>query len=118
MVCWTVPKLEADGKWRVSYEVIGNPPNVSVPTHWAKVILTSKGGMPGQPGVQTSLGAFAMPNAVIPDEEPLTKFIVPVEAVEKAGELHHRSLCAVYRLTSEWLYCSSWVDAVQPFAEG
>lgn len=81
-----VPKLEADGKWRVSYEVIGNPPNVSVPTHWAKVILTAQGGMPGEPGVQTSLGAFAMPNAVIPDEDPLTKYIVPVEAVEKAGE--------------------------------
>lgn len=86
-----MPKLEADGKWRVSYEVIGNPPNVSVPTHWAKVILTAQGGMPGQPGVKTSLGAFAMPNAVIPDEEPLTKFLVPVEAVEKAGQTLLRS---------------------------
>lgn len=35
--------------------------------------------MPGQPGVETSVGAFVMPNAAIPDETPLTSFIVPGE---------------------------------------
>ncbi|KAJ1021132.1 hypothetical protein NDA16_003918 [Ustilago loliicola] len=34
-----LPRQGVDGKFRVSYEVIGNPPNVSVPTHFAKVIL-------------------------------------------------------------------------------
>ncbi|KFY43039.1 hypothetical protein V495_04204, partial [Pseudogymnoascus sp. VKM F-4514 (FW-929)] len=28
-----LPKRDQDGKWRVSYEVIGNPPNIAVPTH-------------------------------------------------------------------------------------
>ncbi|KAI0005861.1 hypothetical protein BJV74DRAFT_524 [Russula compacta] len=28
-----------DGKWRVTYEVIGNPPNVAVPTHFARSFL-------------------------------------------------------------------------------
>ncbi|PIG89022.1 nuclease [Aspergillus arachidicola] len=31
-----LPQRDADGKWRVSYEVIGNPPNVAVPTHFYK----------------------------------------------------------------------------------
>ncbi len=34
-----LPRQYPDGKFRVSYEVIGNPPNVAVPTHFAKVIL-------------------------------------------------------------------------------
>jgi endonuclease G len=89
-----LPKLYPDGKYRVTYEVIGPPgrPNVSVPTHFSKVILTAKGGMPcvvagqtwtlsygnsGQGGVQTSLGAFVFPNEPIPDEVPLTQFQVP-----------------------------------------
>ncbi|KAI8058180.1 hypothetical protein BDF22DRAFT_664328 [Syncephalis plumigaleata] len=32
----------SDGKWYVRYQVIGNPPNVAVPTHFYKVILTRK----------------------------------------------------------------------------
>ncbi|KAI7026766.1 hypothetical protein KC362_g11582, partial [Hortaea werneckii] len=35
-----LPKKDpVDGKWRVSYEVIGSPPNVAVPTHFYKVIF-------------------------------------------------------------------------------
>ncbi|CAO1632861.1 unnamed protein product [Parajaminaea phylloscopi] len=41
--CFTVPlylpKQDPDGKWRVKYEVIGNPPSIGVPTHFAKVVL-------------------------------------------------------------------------------
>jgi endonuclease G len=101
-----LPRQAADGKWRVSYEVIGDPPNISVPTHFAKVIyatgkptststapmpLSSRGGGGGGllglgTGV-TALGAFVMPNAVIPNEAPLTSFVVPVEAVERAAGL-------------------------------
>ncbi|KAH0538282.1 nuclease [Glutinoglossum americanum] len=73
----------ADGKWRVSYEVIGNPPNVAVPTHFYKVIFAED----GKTGGSVSLGAFVLPNARIPNEKPLADFEVPVEAVERASGL-------------------------------
>jgi len=46
-----LPRQEADGKWRVTHEVIGSPPNVSVPTHFAKVVLTSKPSSPSNPDI-------------------------------------------------------------------
>lgn len=73
----------ADGKWRVSYEVIGNPPNVAVPTHFYKVIFAED----GRTGGNVSLGAFVLPNARIPNDKPLSDFEVPLEAVEKASGL-------------------------------
>lgn len=74
-----LPKRDADGKWKVSYEVIGNPPNVAVPTHFYKVIFAED----GKPGGSVSLGAFVLPNARIANDKPLTDFEVPVEAVER-----------------------------------
>jgi len=104
-----LPRQTSDGKWRVSYEVIGDPPNVSVPTHFAKVIygtgkpaassststsssppITSRGGGGGLLGLGTgvsALGAFVMPNAVIPNDAPLKSFVVPVDSVERAAGL-------------------------------
>jgi len=73
-----------DGKWRVSYEVIGNPPNVAVPTHFYKVIFAEESDIPGS---MVSLGAFVLPNAEIPNEKSLQDFEVPVEAVERASGL-------------------------------
>ncbi|KAF9915525.1 nuclease [Lobosporangium transversale] len=70
-----------NGKFFVKYEVIGNPPNIAVPTHFYKVILTDKGN-----GDMT-IGAFVLPNDKIQNEVPLTAFQVPVEAVEKASGL-------------------------------
>ncbi|CAN9437010.1 unnamed protein product [Alternaria alternata] len=78
-----LPKREADGKWRVSYEVIGNPPNVAVPTHFYKVIFAEDGRLGGK----VALGAFVLPNARIENHKPLTDFEVPVEAVERASGL-------------------------------
>ncbi|KAF2497353.1 hypothetical protein BU16DRAFT_312213 [Lophium mytilinum] len=78
-----LPKREADGKWRVSYEVIGNPPNVAVPTHFYKVIFAEDGSVGGQ----VALGAFVLPNAVIANDKPLQDFEVPLEAVERASGL-------------------------------
>jgi len=78
-----LPKRETDGKWRVSYEVIGNPPNIAVPTHFYKVIFAED----GTAGGQVAIGAFVLPNAAIPNEKPLTDFEVPVEAVERASGL-------------------------------
>ncbi|KAL1871367.1 nuclease [Diaporthe australafricana] len=73
----------ADGKWYTKYEMIGNPPNVAVPTHFYKVIFAEDGSAGG--GV--SLGAFVLPNAHIPNAKPITDFEVPLEAVERASGL-------------------------------
>lgn len=78
-----LPKRDADGKWRVSYEVIGSPPNVAVPTHFYKVIYAED----GQVGGKVALGAFVLPNAVIANNKPLQDFEVPVEVVERASGL-------------------------------
>jgi len=83
-----LPRREADGKWRVNYEVIGNPPSVAVPTHFAKVVLTTKPISPSTPDVlELSQGAFVLPNAIIPDDAPLESFVMPIEAVERAAGL-------------------------------
>jgi endonuclease G, mitochondrial len=79
-----LPKRDADGKYRVSYEVIGNPPNVAVPTHFYKVIFAEHGTSPLD---KVALGAFVLPNARIPNEQRLSDFEVPVEAVERASGL-------------------------------
>jgi DNA/RNA endonuclease G (NUC1) len=69
-----------------THEVIGSPPNVSVPTHFAKVVLTSKPSSPSTPSIpDLALGAFVLPNAVIKDEAPLEGFVVP-------GMLHSTSV--------------------------
>ncbi|ORY11904.1 hypothetical protein BCR34DRAFT_601024 [Clohesyomyces aquaticus] len=78
-----LPKKDVDGKWRVTYEVIGQPPNVAVPTHFFKVIFAEDGTVGGK----VALGAFVLPNAVIANNKPLQDFEVPVEAVERASGL-------------------------------
>jgi len=83
-----LPKRDqSDGKWRVSYEVIGNPPNIAVPTHFYKVIFAEDGTTTGP----VALGAFVLPNDKIPNERPITDFEVPVEAVERASGLEFAS---------------------------
>jgi len=78
-----LPKQHPDGKWRVSYEVIGNPPNVAVPTHFYKVIVAEDGSAGGP----VAVGAFVLPNARINNKTPLTEFVVPLEIVERASGL-------------------------------
>ncbi len=72
-----------DDKFRVSYEVIGSPPNVAVPTHFYKVIFAED----GKTGGNVSLGAFVLPNAPIASDKPLTDFEVPIDAIERASGL-------------------------------
>ncbi|KAF9971784.1 nuclease [Actinomortierella ambigua] len=72
---------DVDQRWYVKHEVIGNPPNIAVPTHFYKIVLTDQGNG------QMAVGAFVLPNNVIQNEVPLTSFQVPVEAVEKASGL-------------------------------
>lgn len=80
-----LPHRTPDGKWVVEYEVIGNPPNVAVPTHFFKVILGE--GKVGEPGSSIAVGAFILPNKEISNDTPLTEFEVPVEVVERASGL-------------------------------
>ena len=82
-----LPKRDHDGKYRVSYEVIGNPPNVSVPTHFYKVIFAED----GRTGGSVSLGAFVLPNKPIDSDKPLKDFEVPLDAIERASGLEFAS---------------------------
>ncbi|TEA16739.1 Mitochondrial nuclease [Colletotrichum sidae] len=83
-----LPKKDpVDGKWYTKYEVIGNPPNVAVPTHFYKVILAED----GKAGGNVAIGAFVMPNAPIPNTKPLSEFEMPLEAVERAAGLEFAS---------------------------
>jgi endonuclease G len=92
-----LPKRDpVDNKWYVKYEVIGNPPNVAVPTHFYKVIFAEESTAPGGNG-KVALGAFVLPNAVIPNEKPLSDFEVPLEAVERAAGLEFASKLPVQR---------------------
>lgn len=86
----------ADNKWYVKYEVIGNPPNVAVPTHFYKVIFAEEDDRPGAAG-KVALGAFVLPNAAIPNDKPLSDFEVPVEAVERASGLEFASKLPAHR---------------------
>lgn len=89
-----LPKRDpADNKWYVKYEVIGNPPNIAVPTHFYKVIFAEDGAVGGN----VAIGAFVLPNAPIPNEKPLTDFEVPVEAVERASGLEFATKLPVQR---------------------
>lgn len=121
-----LPRQYPDGKFRVSYEVIGNPPNVAVPTHFAKVILgvgiaSENNGAPGPKpewkrvagtvGLGTAamaLGAFVMPNSVIPNDAPLDSFVVPVETVERAAgiTLFPPSIKAASKRLCDTVQCS------------
>ena len=82
-----LPKRDpSDGKWRVSYEMIGSPPNVAVPTHFYKVIYGEQ-SVSQLPNAKVALAAFVLPNTEIPNERSLGDFEVPLEAVEKASGL-------------------------------
>lgn len=84
-----LPKLnEETGKYEVKYEVIGNPPNISVPTHFYKIILAEK-PTSFRPGSSDDVyvAAFVLPNDRIPNEIPLTEFKTPVEAIERSSGL-------------------------------
>ena len=83
-----LPKKDPeDNKWRVSYEVIGNPPTVSVPTHFFKVVFAED----GKTGGNVSMAAFVLPNDRIDNDKPLTDFEVPVDALERASGLEFAS---------------------------
>ncbi|SCU95626.1 LAMI_0F03092g1_1 [Lachancea mirantina] len=81
-----LPKQGADGKFRVSYEVIGNPPSIAVPTHFFKVIVAENSKSKPESG-DVAVAAFVLPNEPIPNERKLIDFEVPINAVERSSGL-------------------------------
>lgn len=82
-----LPKKDpVDGKSRVTYEVIGNPPSIAVPTHFFKLIVGEK-PVKSPNSDNISVAAFVLPNARIPNETKLTEFEVPVDALERSSGL-------------------------------
>ena len=73
-----LPNIEENGRRFVKYEVIG-PNDVSVPTHFFKVI--SFEDRQGRKETQ----AFIMPNEGIPENASLDSFRVSIEKVERAA---------------------------------
>lgn len=80
-----LPKKDpTSGKWVVSYEVIGNPPNIAVPTHFFKILVGENPLKPSLPNKGVAVAAFVLPNAPIENSVPLKSYAVPVEAIERA----------------------------------
>ncbi|GJC86600.1 mitochondrial nuclease [Colletotrichum liriopes] len=116
-----LPKRDpVDGKWYTKYEVIGNPPNVAVPTHFYKVIFAEDGKVGGN----VAIGAFVMPNAPIPNEKPLSEFEMPLEAVERAAGIEFASKLAPQRRkrlcteTSCAIVVKEYADRQKSFGKG
>ncbi|CAG8432748.1 7075_t:CDS:10 [Diversispora eburnea] len=82
-----LPKKEADGKFYVKYQLIGDPPNTAVPTHFYKIVLATKKDKNSPDGISYSLESFLMPNQRIPYNDSLEKYIVPLDAIERTTGL-------------------------------
>ncbi|CAH00187.1 ribonuclease [Kluyveromyces lactis] len=84
-----LPKRDPkDGKFKVTYEMIGNPPNIAVPTHFFKLVVAER---PKQLGNgrddELHVAAFVLPNAPISNSTTLIEFEVPVNALERSSGL-------------------------------
>lgn len=75
-----LPRKESDGKSYVRYQVIGAN-TVAVPTHFYKVVVGEA------PDGTLDMEAYVMPNQKIPDETPVSSFMVPPETIERAAGL-------------------------------
>lgn len=82
-----LPKKDpVDGKFRVTYEMIGNPPNIAVPTHFFKLVIAEN--PKNSPNFdELHVAAFVLPNAPISNSTKLTEFEVPVNALERSSGL-------------------------------
>ena len=82
-----LPKIDpVDGKSKVIYEVIGDPPNIAVPTHFFKLVVGEK-PVKNPKSDNISVAAFVLPNSVIPNETKLIDFEVPIDALERSSGL-------------------------------
>ncbi|SCU99429.1 LAME_0G03136g1_1 [Lachancea meyersii CBS 8951] len=82
-----LPKRDpVDGKIKVTYEVLGNPPTVAVPTHFYKLIVAENPVKNPTTDV-VAVGAFVLPNDSISNDTKLTDFEVPVDAISRSTGL-------------------------------
>ncbi|KAE8149949.1 hypothetical protein BDV25DRAFT_172522 [Aspergillus avenaceus] len=81
-----MPEKGDDGKYRVSYEVIGKN-NVAVPTHFYKIIFAEEENDPDSIGSEVAVGAFVLPNGVIDKDTYLGDYEVDLAHVERAAGL-------------------------------
>src|SRR5688572_26835112 len=65
----------------MNFQMIGNPPNIAVPTHYFKAVLCYN------PPNQYVAGAFVLPNAPIPPDTSLESFIVDLDKLERDSGL-------------------------------
>ncbi|KAF7586303.1 hypothetical protein BBP40_009085 [Aspergillus hancockii] len=88
-----LPQKGDDGKWRVSYEVIGkqrnneSPPNVAVPTHFYKIVFGEEECDKERIGSKVAVGAFVLPTGVVKEDKNLMDFEVERDIVERASGL-------------------------------
>uniref|UniRef100_A0A1I7YGJ6 Endonuclease n=1 Tax=Steinernema glaseri TaxID=37863 RepID=A0A1I7YGJ6_9BILA len=73
-----LPHQDTDGCNYVKYKVIGKS-HVAVPTHFFKVCLVEKAPH------QFQMECYVLPNQAIPNETPLSNFMVPLDAIERAA---------------------------------
>lgn len=71
-------QIPGTNKSMVSYEVIGNPPTIAVPTHFFKIVV-------GEDHRGAAVAAFVLPNAAISNDAPLSDFEVPLDAIERSA---------------------------------
>ena len=78
-----------------------------MPTHFAKVVLTSKPSSPTTPEIpELALGAFVLPNAPIPDETPLENFVVP----GRHFDLFFWFFCRQLTMHRQWKWLNTLLD--------
>ncbi|GMM51724.1 ribonuclease [Starmerella bacillaris] len=81
-----LPKqIPGTNKSVVTYEVIGNPPTIAVPTHFFKILIGESPISPKLPKNGVAIGAFVLPNDVIDNRVPLESFQVPLDAIERSA---------------------------------
>ncbi len=74
-----LPEEQSDGKWVVTYEVIGDDGNgVAVPTHFFKVVTAEKRGIKRQ-------WVYIVPNRSIERGVLLSDFEVTIDKIERAS---------------------------------
>lgn len=81
-----LPRRDAnqEGRWHTVFNVIGNPPNIAVPTRFFKFIYAED--QVDYP-IFVALASFVLPNAAISDYENLGDFEVSIENLQKASRL-------------------------------
>jgi len=104
-----LPSIDPDtGKSYVKYEVIGNPPNVAVPTHFFKTILVENPIQSEESKIKPpkAIASFVLPNQSISPEIAIEEFLVPLDKLNRmSGLLFWNKVIDQQQLCSEEHQC-------------